>query len=65
LLGEGQQLRKKSGHAAGEKHNFENDGGGSGFEKERDGLTQVVPQVGAFSFIKSRKLNIFGFGLSD
>jgi hypothetical protein len=64
FVGKGAQLRKKSAHAAGEKRDFENGGGGAGFKKERDRLTEVVPEVGALGFVEGRKLDIFDFGES-
>lgn len=64
LPGKREQMRKKSAHAAGEKRDFENDCGWGRFEKERNGLADVVPEVGTFGLIESRELHVFCSGRS-
>ncbi len=55
------QLLKKRGKAARKNGDFEDSGFGTSFEKKRNGLAEVVPKVGAFGFVESNKLRVFGF----
>ena len=62
LFGEGTQLLEKRGEAAGKNCDFENSAIGRSFEQKRNGLAEVVPEVGAFGFVESDELRVFCFG---
>src|SRR6266576_1820541 len=53
--------RGKTDKAARKNGDFEDSGFGTSFEKKRNGLAEVVPKVGAFGFVESNKLRVFGF----
>lgn len=56
LIRKGVQASKKSRHPVGKHSNFENCGGRRRFEKKWNGLAEVVPEVGTFGFVESKKL---------
>lgn len=62
LVSECEELLKKRGEAGGESRDFENSGGGRGFEKEWNRLTEVMPEVGALGFVESNELRVFCLG---
>lgn len=62
LIGKCSQVLNKQGKAAWRNCDFENSGFGRSFEKKRDGLAEVVPEVGAFGFVESEELRVFCFG---
>ena len=59
LIGEHAQMFEKGGKAAGKQADFEDRGKRGGFEKKRNRLTQIVPEVGAFGFVESDELGEF------
>ena len=65
LVSKGAQLLEKRGETSGESRDFENGGEGRSFEKERNGLADVVPEVGAVGFVESEELRVFGVGRCD
>ena len=56
------QLLEKRGKAARKNCDLENRGFLTSFEKKRDGLAQVVPEVGAFGSVENDELRVFCFG---
>lgn len=62
LVGENAQLLENCEEAGGESRDFENGGVGKSAEKKRNRLTEVMPEVGAFGFVESEELRVFGLG---
>jgi hypothetical protein len=62
LVGECVQLPEKRGETSGESRDFENGSSGRSFEKERNRLTDVVPEVGAFGVVENDELCVLGLG---
>lgn len=61
LFGEGTQLLEKRGKAAGKNRDSENSAIGRSFEQKRNGLAEVVPEVGAFGFVENDELRVLCF----
>jgi len=62
LVGECMQLPEKRGEASGESRDFENGSRGRSFEKERNRLADVMPEVGTFGFVENDELCVLGIG---
>jgi len=62
LAGERMQLPEKRGETSGKSRDLENGGVGRSFEKERNRLTDVVPEVGAFGFVENDELCVLCLG---
>lgn len=62
LFRENLQVLEKCGETSGRSRNFENGDGGRSFEKERNRLAEVMPEVGAFGFAESGELRVIAVG---
>lgn len=56
LVGQGPQLLEKWSEACGKSRNFENGCGRRSFEKNRNRLAEIVPEVGGLGLVESYEL---------